>query len=293
MSEPRPAPVTVAVVATTPTLGAVRNNIAVLADTMCKLSGIADLLVLPELFATGYHLTELDLAAAAEPLDGQTVTELCDLARANSLALIGAVLEADGRAVYDTALVVDRRGQLVTSYRKTHLHPSEAGRFTQGDELVVAEIDSGLRIGLAICVEHAYPEIFTELALAGAQLVAVPAAVRASYGYLLELRTRARAQDNQLFVATANFAGDDGHTAWCGGSMIVDPRGTVLTTTADSAGWAIAELDLSRQLREREQEPVLARRRPELYARLRTTTPVDEATASLVSGRDFVERTVP
>lgn len=287
----RPASVTVAVLATTPAIGAVSDNLAALDRTLRPLSGIAELVVLPELFATGYHLSELD-RAAAEPVDGPLVAELGRLARTHALGLIGSLLESDGSAVYDTAVVIDRGGRLVTTYRKTHLHPSEQGRFAAGDQLVVAELDGGLRVGLAICVEHAYPEIFAELALAGAQLVAVPAAVRAGYGYLLELRTRARAQDNQFFVATANFAGDDGHTSWCGGSAIVDPRGTVLATTGDATGWAIAELDLTQQQRERRQEPVLAQRRPELYARLRPN-PANNSAAPLLAGRDPAERTVP
>lgn len=265
-----PASVRVGVVATTPSVGRVDENLAALAGTLETISALADLVILPELFPTGYHLTALEVTSAAEPLDGPIVKQLCDLARGNAITLIGSMLEANGTKVYDTAVVIDSNGQVVTTYRKTHLHSSEAGTFTAGNELVVTELDGGLRVGLAICVEHAYPELFAELALAGAHLVAVPVAVRAGYGYLLDLRSRARAQDNQLFVATANFAGDDGCTAWCGGSAVIDPRGTVLATTADAAGWAVAELDLSRQLREREQEPTLTRRRPELYVRLGT-----------------------
>lgn len=278
--------VTVAVVATTPTLAAVDENLAAVDRALRAVSGAADLVILPELFATGYHLTDLDLRAVAEPLDGPVVTELCRQARAHATALIGSVVEAAGPVVYDTAVVVDRRGRLVGSYRKSHLHGSELDHFAAGDRLVVIELD-GLRVGVAICVEHAYPEIFAELALQDAHLVAVPAAVRDGYGYLIDLRTRARAQDNQLFVATANFAGDDGHTAWCGGSAVVNPRGEVLATTAGAPGWALAELDLDQQLHQRRQEPILARRRPELYPRLRGL-----AGSNSSASREHVERTV-
>jgi len=256
-----------AVVGTTPELGAVATNLADLDRTLTAMSGAADIAVLPELFSTGYHLADLDLAASAEPLDGPTVAEMRRLAHEHKTALIASILESDGGNVYDTALVVDRCGEVVATYRKTHLHPSEVAHFGAGEELVVAEV-AGLRVGLAICVEHAYPEIFTELALAGAHLVAVPVAEPDGFAYLLDLRTRARAQDNQMFVATANFAGNDGHTAWCGRSAIVDPRGTVLAGTGSHAGWAVAEIDPDTQTQERLQEPVLQHRRPGLYGRL-------------------------
>jgi predicted amidohydrolase len=284
-----PGIVTVAVVSTTPELGAVDNNLAAAADTVRSLAGSTDLIVFPELFPTGYHLTDLDLAKAAEPLDGTTMTELRTLAASTGVAVLGSVVESAGGTVYDTAFVVDRTGELIASYRKTHLHASEVGHFAAGDALVLADLACGLRLGLAICVEHAYPEIFAELALAGAHLVAVPAAVRAGYEHLLTLRTRARAQDNQMFVASANYAGDDGHTAWCGGSLITDPTGAVLATTGDRAGVAVAELRLDRQRDQRIQEPVLARRRPQLYPRLQAGPNRRPAPAEHV---DHVERTM-
>lgn len=265
--------VTVAVAQTSPRLGDVPANVRRVEEIVAALAGTAELVVFPELFTTGYHLGDLPLAALAEPLPvGPTVRRLGRAAARAGVTVVGSLIEvADGR-LYDTAVVIDRRGELVASYRKSHLYPAERDHFEAGHALTVATVD-GLRLGLAICFEHAFPEIFAELALAGAHVVAIPSAVPRGFEYLLELRTRARAQDNQLFVAASNLAGYDGRTAWCGGSLIVDPRGTVLASAgSDDESVITAELDLQLIERERAQEPIWANRRPHLYRRLRLAT---------------------
>jgi len=262
---------TVAVVQTVPVLGDTGHNLAVAERELSSLAGKTDLVVFPELFSTGYSLDHLDLPALAEELpDGPTVTRLAAAAR-QGVAVVATLLERDGDAVYDTAIVIDDDGRLVGRYRKSHLHPSEQSHFAQGDDLVVVQLRCGLRVGLAICFEHGFPELFAELALAGSDVIAVPSAVPTGFRYLLDLRTRARAQDNQVFVLAANLGGDDGHTRWCGGSAIVDPRGDPLAVApTDHAARLVADLDLATIAAERRQEPLLVHRRPELYTRLRT-----------------------
>ncbi|CAN5523081.1 carbon-nitrogen hydrolase family protein [soil metagenome] len=257
----------VAVEQTAPEVGAVDRNLADAERRIQGLAGRADLVVFPELFTTGYRREGMDHAALAEPVpDGPSVRRLSNAARGAGVAVVGTILERDGDAVFDTAVLIGRDGELMARYRKTHLYPAEAAFFSAGDELVVASIDPGLRVGLAICFEHAFPEIFTSLALAGASLIAISSAVPVGFEYLLDLRTRARAQDNQLFVASANLVGFDGQVRWCGRSAIVDPRGDVVAAAnaADAMG-IVAELDLGVMDGQREQEQSLARRRPELY----------------------------
>lgn len=266
--------VRVAVVQTRAVLGDVDANLAAAEAELAALAGHADLAVFPELFTTGYSLDGVDHRRLAENLDksldeGATIHRLGRAAAAAGVAVCGGVLEASGDAVYDTAVLIDRSGRLVGRYRKTHLHPSERATFAPGDELAVVPLGDNLTLGTAICFEHGFPEVFAELALAGANLVAIPSAVPVGFEYLLELRTRARAQDNQVFVAAANLAGDDGRTRWCGGSAIVDPRGDVIAGPAgQEPARLVAELDLAAIDAERRQEPVLRDRRPELYRRL-------------------------
>jgi predicted amidohydrolase len=257
----------VAVEQTAPAVGAVERNLHDADRRIRELAGRADLVVFPELFTTGYRREGMDHSALAERIpDGSTVRYLADAARATRISVVGTILERDGPAVYDTAVLIGSDGALLARYRKTHLYPAEAAYFEPGDELVVAALPTGLRLGLAICFEHAFPEVFTSLALAGASLVVIPSAVPVGFEYLLELRTRARAQDNQIYVAAANLVGFDGETRWCGRSAIVDPRGDVIVEASPTDETEIiAELDMTAVETERRQEQALAYRRPDLY----------------------------
>ena len=259
-----------AVVQTSPALGEVAANLAAAIATLRGLAGQSEFAVFPELFTTGYNREELDHVGLAEPIpDGPTVTALCSAAAETGVGVVGTILERSGDTVYDTAIVIDSAGRFVTSYRKSHLYPAERALFGAGDRVVVARLSERIRLGLAICFEHAFPEIFAELALAGANVIAIPSAVPEGYEYLLDLRTRARAQDNQVYVAAANLSGFDGRTRWCGGSLIAGPRGDVLAVAGPDQGVIGARIDLSRIESERRQEPIFVNRRPELYSRLR------------------------
>lgn len=259
----------VSVAQTAPRVGAVDANLAEVERIVADEAGRADVVVFPELFTTGYRREGLDHAALAEPLPtGPTVARLGRAAASAGLAIVGTVLEAADDRVYDTAIVIGADGVLAGSYRKSHLYPEERAYFAAGDRLEVVEAGPA-HIGLAICFEHAFPEIFTELALRGAELICIPSAVPVGYEYLLELRTRARAQDNQLFVVASNLVGPDGEVTWCGTSMIAGPRGQVLASTgADGPAIVRATLEPAEAAAERRQEPVLVNRRPDLYRHL-------------------------
>jgi predicted amidohydrolase len=242
--------------------GAVEHNLARFARQVRALGAGVDLIVAPELLATGYDLAHLadHGPRLAERLDGPTVTLIAELAAETGATIVAGLLEEDDGALYDSVAVVDPAAA-VSVYRKTHLYPPERSHFAEGDRLVTVATAAG-RVGPMICFEHAFPEIATALALAGAQILAIPSAVPYGYEHLLSLRTRARAQDNQVFAVAANLGGE----RFCGGSMIVDPRGTVLAVagTADEA--VRATIDLDAIDREREGEPALRLRRPGLYA---------------------------
>ena len=258
---------TVAVAQTSPSVGMVDHNVAAAEERIARLGGRADLVVFPELFTTGYRRDGMDHRALAETVpEGASVQRLAGAARSASVAVAGTLLEREGERVYDTAILLGQDGSLLARYRKTHLYPAELPYFSAGDELVVAPVGDGFPVGMAICFEHAFPEIFTALALRGAQLILIPSAVPRGFEYLLDLRTRARAQDNQLYVAAANLVGFDGETQWCGRSAIVDPRGEVIAQ-ADEEGETeiLATIDPGVIDLERRQEPALEYRRPELY----------------------------
>jgi predicted amidohydrolase len=223
--------------------------------------GGADLIVAGELVNSGYDLDLIDREAAdlAESLDGPTVTVTRTLAADTGATIVVGMLEQHEDRLYDSAIVVAPDGRAVP-YRKSHLYPPERRRFAAGDELVRLDTSAG-RLGVMICFEHAFPEIATALALDGAEILAIPSAVPVGYEHLLTLRSRARAQDNQLFVVAANLAGN----GFCGGSLIVDPRGEMLAQAGTGEETIRARLDLAAIAREREREPNLRLRRPALY----------------------------
>ena len=155
---------------------------------LSELAGRVRIACLPEMFEVGYDLAGLGpaLFELAEPVPGPISQHLAQLARKLDLAIVAGVTERDPDVeglLYDTTVLVDRNGELVGRYRKSHLYPTEHGFFRPGDELPVFELE-GLRVGIAICFEHAFPQIFTTLARRGAALVVNPSAVPVGFGHL-------------------------------------------------------------------------------------------------------------
>jgi predicted amidohydrolase len=221
----------------------------------------ADLVVTPELIITGYDLDMFDERGRelAEPLDGPTVTAVAKTAAELDTTVVLGILERDGDSIYDTAAVIRPDGS-VYPFRKTHLFPAELTRFTAGDSLITVDTPAGV-LGPLICFEHAFPELATTLALAGTQTLVIPSAVPIGYEYLLTLRTRARAQDNQMFAVACNLTG----SGFSGHSLIVDPAGNVLAEAGAGEDVLHARLDLRAITRERRQEPSLSVRQAHLY----------------------------
>jgi predicted amidohydrolase len=236
-------------------------NVDRFAELVRKHADGAELVVAPELVTSGYDLDVLARRGRelAEPLDGPTSARVAELAAGTGATLVFGLLERDGDILYDTAVVATPDGQLVP-YRKSHLYPTESALFAAGTELVVAPTPAG-RLGMMICFEHAFPDVATALALRDAQVLVIPSAVPFGYEHLLTLRTRARAQDNQVFAVGANLAGN----GFCGRSLVADPRGEVLAEAGTSETVLRATLDLAAIEREREREPALRLRQPELY----------------------------
>lgn len=241
--------------------GALAANVGRFAELVRIHADEGDLVVAPELMTSGY---DLDLLARrgrelAEPLDGPIAARVSELAAQTGATLVLGLLERDGDDLYDTVVAVPPDGPVVP-YRKSHLYPTESKLFAAGTELVVAPTPAG-RLGMMICFEHAFPDVATALALRGAQILVIPSAVPVGYEHLLTLRTRARAQDNQVFAVGCNLT-DDG---FCGRSLVADPRGDVLAEAGAGETVLRAVLDLAAIDREREREPALRLRQPNLY----------------------------
>ncbi|MFY9580732.1 MAG: carbon-nitrogen hydrolase family protein [Gaiellaceae bacterium] len=236
----------------------------------------ADLVVLPEKWnAIGDAAT---LHAAAEPIEGgESVAAMSEWARRHGITLVGgSITERRGgrEKLSNTSLVLDTDGSVVATYRKIHLFDVEVGGVTYreseaeepGDEPVVARVeDWGL--GLTVCYDVRFPELYRILALEGAELVTVPAHFTTPTGKdHWHVLLRARAIENQCYVAAAAQIGETlpGKPAY-GRSLIVDPWGLVVAQAPDEETVIAAELDRAHLQEIRAKLPSLANRQPNAY----------------------------
>ena len=236
----------------------------------------AQLVVLPEKWsALGRGEA---LVAGAQPIDGPAITWARDAARELGIELVaGSFTErvAGAERLRNTSVHVGPEGDLRATYRKIHMfdvvvdgvvyHESEHEE--PGEELVVSPTADGLEIGLSICYDVRFPELYRILAIRGARVFSVPAAftVPTTRDHW-EILLRARAIEDQAFVVAANQIGEHAPGLRSGGrSMIVDPWGLVLAHAPDRACHICTDLDLEAQARIRRDLPALASRRPHAY----------------------------
>lgn len=236
----------------------------------------AQLVVLPEKW-NGFGSSEI-LRACAEDLDvGESVAAMSAWAREHAIHLVGGSIteRTDSGQLMNTSLVFDPRGELIATYRKIHLFDidvageayRESDLESAGAEIVTVDVE-GWAVGLSICYDLRFPELYRILALRGAKVLAVPAAFTLATGRdHWELLLRARAVENQCYVIAADdFGLHPGGKRTYGRSMIVDPWGTVLAQAADGDGVVLGELDPGRLRAIRSSLPSLANRRPDAYA---------------------------
>jgi len=238
----------------------------------CSARG-AELVVLPELFDTGYFWGE-ELQELIKQNSLETTAWLKEQATGHEMTIVAGVGEPAAGEFYDSAILA-RPSRKLEIYRKTHLFKDEVKYFQAGDRLLTAELEGAkLKLGMLICVEVGFPELARALALEGAALVAIPMAFGAARGpTIYETATRARALENNVFLITANQIGRSDGFDFYGHSRVVSPVGEVLLDLGTEEGCGVVELDLGLVKRCRRGEvdeayPYLEERRPELYSRL-------------------------
>ena len=234
---------------------------------------------LPEFF--NFHGRFSGVEGAAETIPGPTTTRMAALAKSRGVTLhLGSLLEVSPVAgkFHNTSVVIGPDGEIIATYRKIHLFDvnvpgaivhRESEIIEPGGDIVVARFE-GYSLGLSICFDVRFPELYRALALAGADVLAIPAAFNATTGLAhWDLLVRARAVENHAFVVAATQVGttDEGIATY-GHALIVDPWGDTLgESTSDGPDVIIATLDLDEVNRRRTQIAVMDFRRPDIYDR--------------------------
>ncbi|MGD0197836.1 MAG: carbon-nitrogen hydrolase family protein [Solirubrobacteraceae bacterium] len=237
----------------------------------------AQLVLLPEkwsVLGTGDQLR-----AGAQRVDGPAISWAREIARELTIDLVaGSISELGGDPagrLANTSVHVGPDGEVRALYRKIHMFDvtidgveyRESEHEQAGDEIVLSQTAGGVQLGLTICYDVRFPELFRILALRGARILLVPAAFTlATTRDHWETLLRARAIENQAFVVAANQIGSHARDRRSGGrSMIVDPWGLVLAQATDTVTQITADLDLGRLAQVRSELPSLANRRPQAY----------------------------
>ncbi len=222
-------------------------------------------IVLPELWSTGYALDRA--AGLASPMGGTDAAFLGELAVHHDAAFAGgSVLSLHGGRVRNRAQVIDRRGRCVAGYDKIHLfRPMDEDRWLAPGEAPLWFDLEGVRCACAICYDIRFCELIRRLAVGGAEVLFVsaewPMARRDHWTTLI----RARAIENQMYVAACNRCGASGGEVFAGSSMIVAPDGAVLARAGDGEAIISAGVDIGLVRRIREAMPVFRDRVPSLY----------------------------
>ena len=238
-------------------------------------AGGARFVALPEYLH--YRGPDDGFRASAGPVPGPLTAPFADIARRrDAWILLGSVAETsdDPARPFNTSVLIDPTGAIAATYRKIHLFDvavdagptdTESARVTAGDTAICVDVD-GIGVGLTVCYDLRFPELYRTLALAGAEVLTVPANFTERTGRdHWEVLLRARAIENGAWVlAPSQIGGPPGQPAY-GRSMIIDPWGTVVAQAPDAVGIVTADIETDRVAAVRRQIPVLANRRPMTY----------------------------
>lgn len=224
-----------------------------------------DVIVLPEMWNTGYALTEINNIADYKGTKIKSM--LASFAKQHRVNIVGgSIAEKREDGVYNTTFAFDREGKCIADYSKLHLFRlMEEEKFLQaGNKLGHLTIDE-IEAGMMICYDIRFPELARTLALQGAKVLFVPA--QWPHPRLHHWRTllQARAIENQMYVVACNRVGSSGTSEFFGHSMVIDPWGEIISEASDTETILYGALDLSIVDKVRQTIPIFADRRPSFY----------------------------
>lgn len=252
----------------------IEENIKYIKKELENLSEDIDLIVLPEMFICPYD--NESFVKYREEEGGHTWNILSELAKEHGIYIVaGSVAEEAADKIYNTSYVFDKYGRQIAKHRKIHLFDidieggqsfKESDTFDSGDEITVFDTEFG-KIGLCICYDIRFPELFRLMVDRGAKLIIVPAAFNMTTGPKhWELLFRARAVDNQVYTlgVCASRNSSATYVAW-GHSILVSPFGDIIEELGHEEGLFVGELDMKLLEKVRNELPLLKHRRSDLY----------------------------
>ncbi|WP_406660791.1 nitrilase-related carbon-nitrogen hydrolase [Methanolobus sp. ZRKC3] len=244
-----------------------RNVEKALSMVEYALSMGAEIIVLPEVFSTGFCYEQME--TSAETHDGNTISRLCDLSKANDCVIVASIIEKQlsmaKNSYYNLGFCIEG-GEVVGTYRKTHLFKREGQFFQEGNSIHPIRLNKrDLTIGLEICYEVRFPEVSRKLVLEGADLLVTIAEFPKPRKHIWRTLATARAIENQIPHIACNCTGEGPNSSFFGGSLIVDALGEVCREAGEEECVLIHTFDLDEVKIVRSAIPVFTDRKTDMY----------------------------
>ncbi len=240
----------------------------------------SELVVLPEIWTGAGLSTEEAYLDLAEPIPGPTTDLLAQKARKYGMYIVGSMYEREGNQHYNSSPLITPEGEIMGKYWKTHLFDApnrpdikggirESDHVEAGTELPVFQTNPA-KVGVSVCSDLRFPEVYRELALKGAEVIVCASAFLSPRFDHWEFFLRARATENQCWVVASGQYGVEPQSgiAFVGRSMVVDPWGTVVATASDEEGVITTEIDLNFAEEIKRRYPLMDQRRPDMYGHI-------------------------
>lgn len=210
--------------------------------TLSDIPDATDMLVLPELFLSGYNIAD-QVTNFSEPANGPNAQKIAALAIQHNIAIIYGFPETEADKIYNSALCIDANGAQIAKHRKLQLPPGyEGDHFTAGDTYTLFKY-RGFTISILICYDAEFPETYRHVATNGAELVIVPTALGAEWGVVATRVIPTRAFENGVFTVYANQAGTEHGMDYFGGSCLIAPDGSELARAGGQPQLITAQLN--------------------------------------------------
>ena len=240
----------------------------------------SELVVLPEIWTGAGLSTEEAYLDLAEPIPGPTTDLLAQKARKYGMYIVGSMYEREGNQHYNSSPLITPEGEIMGKYWKTHLFDApnrpdikggirESDHVEAGTELPVFQTNPA-KVGVSVCSDLRFPEVYRELALKGAEVIVCASAFLSPRFDHWEFFLRARATENQCWVVASGQYGVEPQSgiAFVGRSMVVDPWGTVVATASDEEGVITTDIDLNFAEEIKRRYPLMDQRRPDMYGHI-------------------------